>query len=109
MWIISTLVWVYKVERESMSQNYAQVPDFERREGENTFVLDRSDPVAMIEAREQRVRERFVAIEEAKILRDQVRQCYYKEGVNHYQNCREIVQTYLKKIGAHDFGAPGAR
>ena len=74
-----------------MSQNYAQVPDFERREGENTFVLDRSDPVAMIEAREQRVRERFVAIGRQR-WRDQVRQCYYKEGVNHYQNCRKLCR-----------------
>jgi hypothetical protein len=33
---------------------------------------DMSDPVAYIEAREQRVRENYVAIENAKILREKV-------------------------------------
>ena len=53
-----------------MSQSYAQA-GLERREGRiHLCSIERSG--AMIEAREQRVRERFVAIEEAKMLRDQL-------------------------------------
>ena len=54
-----------------------------------------NDPVAFFEAKEQRVRERFVNIAEAKILREKVRQCYYKSGVNHYQYVFIIVSIYL--------------
>ena len=54
-----------------------------------------NDPVAFFEAKEQRVRERFVNIAEAKILREQVRQCYYKSGVNHYQYVFIIISIYL--------------
>jgi hypothetical protein len=33
-----------------------------------------------------------------------VQQCYLKEGVNHYQNCKEEVKAYLesiKNVGVH--------
>ena len=57
-----------------------------------------NDPVAFFEAKEQRVRERFVNIAEAKILREKVRQCYYKSGVNHYQYVFIIVSIYLYQM-----------
>ena len=44
-------------------------------------------------------------VAEARQIREELKQCYYREGVNHYQNCRELVQTYLAKIQAHDFGS----
>ena len=33
-----------------------------------------------------------------------MQQCYLKEGVNHYQNCKEEVKAYLesiKNVGVH--------
>ena len=29
----------------------------------------------------------------AQILRERVQQCYRKEGVNHYENCREVCNA----------------
>lgn len=39
-----------------------------------------------------------------QLLREKVKHCYVTEGVNHYQNCRELVARYLdsiKNIGVH--------
>ncbi|GBG84846.1 hypothetical protein CBR_g39222 [Chara braunii] len=61
-----------------------------------------ADPVAFFEQREYLTRERFVKVETAKLYREKVRNCYRQEGVNHLQNCREIVKKYLdavKEIG----------
>ena len=69
--------------------------------------VDKSDPVAFFEAKAQRVRERHVALEQTKILREQVIACYRKEGVNHYENCKDVVTQYLARIQAPDFGMVG--
>ncbi|URE00716.1 NADH-ubiquinone oxidoreductase subunit 10 [Musa troglodytarum] len=53
------------------------------------------DPVAMLEYREYLVREKFIQIETAKIIRERLRWCYRIEGVNHLQKCRHLVQQYL--------------
>jgi NADH dehydrogenase (ubiquinone) 1 beta subcomplex subunit 10 len=65
------------------SYGFGQVPDLEKN-GQGGFVRP-EDPVAFVEAREQRVRDRFVNLHQAKLLREELRQCYYKSGVNHYQ------------------------
>ena len=90
-------------------RTFEPAEDFGSNAADKTLLLPRRDPVKFIEAREQRVRERYVGLAEARQLREQVKQCYYKEGVNHYQNCREIVQKYLTKIGEHDFGSSAAK
>ncbi|XP_021759326.1 NADH dehydrogenase [ubiquinone] 1 beta subcomplex subunit 10-B-like [Chenopodium quinoa] len=54
------------------------------------------DPVAMLEMREHLVREKWIHIETAKILRDKLRWCYRIEGVNHLQKCRHLVNQYLE-------------
>ena len=75
-----------------------------------------ADPVALLEHREYVVWEKEVKIEEAKvslicsapagsspvasvspqsilqILREKLKDCYLREGVNHYQNCRQVQQ-----------------
>lgn len=57
------------------------------------------------DARDQRVRERMIAVEHTKILREKVAACYRREGVNHYQNCKEIVDQYIERIRAPEFGS----
>ncbi|ERN03965.1 hypothetical protein AMTR_s00079p00095540 [Amborella trichopoda] len=54
-----------------------------------------ADPVAMLEYREHLVREKWIQIETAKILREKLKWCYRVEGVNHLQKCRHLVQQYL--------------
>lgn len=44
-----------------------------------------------------------------KLLHDELKWCYYKEGVNHLENCKHLVAKLTEKIRAPDFGMPGAR
>lgn len=80
-----------------------QVKDFERDEKGNVMGRSLKGP-AFMEAHEQFCRERFVAVEEAKILRDKVSECYRREGVNHLESCKEIVAEYVSKISSPYYG-----
>ncbi|KAK9811632.1 hypothetical protein WJX72_007305 [[Myrmecia] bisecta] len=57
-----------------------------------------ADPLALLEYREYTAWDKMVKVEKAKIIRDNLRQCYLKEGVNHYQNCRELALKYIESI-----------
>jgi len=63
------------------------------------------DPVGYLEEMQQRAREKAVAIEAVKLARQDVIKCYRKEGVNHYENCKEVVKKYVNMIQAPDYGA----
>ena len=65
------------------SVGFQPVPDLEKDGAGN--LITPANPVVFLEAREQRVRDRFVNLHQAKLLREELRQCYYKSGVNHYQ------------------------
>ena len=62
---------------------FPTVKDFERRENSDIIVDSLRGP-DRIEARQQVVRERLVAAAELKLLQEELRWCYHKEGVNHY-------------------------
>jgi len=56
-------------------------------------------------AREQRVREDFIAMEKLDILRKRVKLCYYEETVNHLDNCRDIAKEYYTLLKKPRYGA----
>ncbi|KAM5571148.1 NADH dehydrogenase [ubiquinone] 1 beta subcomplex subunit 10-B [Rosa sericea] len=62
------------------------------------------DPVAMLEMREHIVREKWIQIEKAKILRDKLRWCYRVEGINHLQKCRLLRDQYLESTRGIGWG-----
>ena len=62
------------------------------------------DPVKYLQSVEQRARERQVAYETVKLLRRDVIDCQRKEGVNAYENCREVAQAYYDQIQKKDLG-----
>jgi hypothetical protein len=62
------------------------------------------DPVGYLHDVEQRARERQVAYETVKLLRQRVIHCYRKEGVNHYENCRKEAADYYNTIIKKDMG-----
>lgn len=62
------------------------------------------DPVAYLRANEQRARERQVAYETVKLLRQKVIHCYRENGVNHYEKCRDVGQAYFDVITKKDLG-----
>ncbi|KAK7314552.1 hypothetical protein VNO77_33078 [Canavalia gladiata] len=65
------------------------------------------DPVAMLEMREHIVREKWIQIEKAKIIREKLRWCYRIEGVNHLQKCRHLVNQYLESTRGIGWGKDG--
>lgn len=54
--------------------------------------------IERIRARDQHVRESWVRAMEAKIVRDELNKCQRVEGVNHYENCRELSEKYLSML-----------
>jgi hypothetical protein len=55
-------------------------------------------------AAEQRARERQIAYETVRLLREDVIECYRREGVNHYQNCHDVTQRFYNVIQQKDLG-----
>ncbi|KAK0495383.1 NADH-ubiquinone oxidoreductase 12 kDa subunit [Armillaria luteobubalina] len=50
---------------------------------------------AKLEAREEHIRESWVKAMEARLMRDELEKCHRSEGVNHYENCKWLVDKYL--------------
>jgi hypothetical protein len=49
----------------------------------------------VIESKDQYLREQLVRASEVHYVRNKLRWCYMREGVNHYQNCRELTLQYM--------------
>ncbi|XP_031552330.1 NADH dehydrogenase [ubiquinone] 1 beta subcomplex subunit 10-like [Actinia tenebrosa] len=79
----------------------------ERQRSPSFEEIDRKDPVAFTEAREQWVLDRLVELETVKIYRERVAECYKKEEVNARQNCRKEVAVYWKAFQAYKAKAWG--
>ncbi|KAL3938327.1 MAG: hypothetical protein SGBAC_006742 [Bacillariaceae sp.] len=62
------------------------------------------DPVKFLLASEQRARERQVTYETVRLLREDVIECYRREGVNHYENCQVETQKFYDVIKQKDMG-----
>ncbi len=43
--------------------------------------------------------EQLVRSQEIVVLRDKLKWCYRREGVNHFQNCRHLAQQYMDLLG----------
>jgi len=50
-----------------------------------------------------------VQIESIKLLRQDVISCYRKEGVNHYRNCRGVVEKFVSAISDQGLLTPSAK
>lgn len=53
---------------------------------------------AHLRARDQRYRERFVAIAEMKMLQDELRVCKAKNTVNAPRLCRPLAMEYMRRL-----------
>lgn len=73
----------------------------ERQRSPSFEEIDRRDPVAFSEAREQWVLDRLVELETVKIYRERVAGCYKKEEVNARQNCQKEVADYMNAFKAY--------
>jgi len=66
---------------------------------------DAHDRHALALARAQRTRDYFVAVEEMKMLQEQLSLCYMRSGVNSREDCKELAEAYLGKTRARNYGA----
>ncbi len=75
--------------------------DFEYDAAGTPVVPD--DPVLQTNTFEVRMRERQIAVEQTRIIQDKLRHCYQKEGVNHYEVCKPLVDAYVARISSPDY------
>ncbi|KAJ3304858.1 hypothetical protein HDV03_002240 [Kappamyces sp. JEL0829] len=57
--------------------------------------LNISDRAETIKRKDAYGREQLVRAKEAEYIRNKLKWCYRREGVNHYQACRHLSQAYL--------------
>lgn len=86
-----------------VNRYFKQVPDFERDDAGNVKFHSLRGP-AKIAAREQFVREKMVAIEECKMVREAMEDCYKREGVDSRTNCKHLVKAYSALIESPYWG-----
>ncbi|KAG0162923.1 hypothetical protein DFQ28_006506 [Apophysomyces sp. BC1034] len=73
----------------------------EHQQFERVPSLDQVDPTdrkAVYAARAQKIRDDWVKVMEARIIKEKLDECYKTEGVNHYKNCRDLSDLYLKAL-----------
>merc|ERR1711904_563018 len=58
----------------------------------------KANPVALLELREHYSREKLVKIEEQKLVREELKQRYRREGVNHISKCKDLANEYIKLV-----------
>ncbi|CAO3570099.1 unnamed protein product [Mortierella alpina] len=60
--------------------------------------VDPSDKAAVLRSRALAVRESWISAMEGRIVQQELKKCYRAEGVNHYQNCRHLVELYMTAL-----------
>ena len=56
---------------------------------------------------EWQTKEYLVAVEEVKIMQEELKICYLKSGPNHFEDCKDLREKLWKKINTYNYGAPG--
>ncbi|GJN93510.1 hypothetical protein Rhopal_006567-T1 [Rhodotorula paludigena] len=46
-------------------------------------------------AREEKIRQSWIGVMEAKLVREELQKCWRTEGVNHYEVCHALTEKYL--------------
>merc|ERR1719352_721281 len=67
-----------------------------------------ADPAAALDQRDHVMREKLVKVAEARLLRDELKECYRMEGVNHYKNCKGLADAYvhtIRNVGVQKYNA----
>uniref|UniRef100_A0A6U4J2J9 NADH-ubiquinone oxidoreductase 12 kDa subunit n=1 Tax=Hemiselmis andersenii TaxID=464988 RepID=A0A6U4J2J9_HEMAN len=92
-----------------MSKNYADPQASANFKIPNSG--DPSDPMTTFSKREEENRAGWVKIMKARDIRNQLRDCFRREGVNHVENCREFALAYIQAISepAHPGGVERIR
>ncbi|KDE05733.1 hypothetical protein MVLG_03966 [Microbotryum lychnidis-dioicae p1A1 Lamole] len=49
----------------------------------------------IIASREEKIRQSWINVMEARLVREELQKCWRTEGVNHYEQCYDLAQKYL--------------
>ncbi|CBK21089.2 uncharacterized protein [Blastocystis hominis] len=60
---------------------------------------------AWLKSMEAMSKDRFIEIEELEVLRQRVSDCFKKEGVNHMDNCKAVVDAYTRFMAENGFSS----
>jgi len=60
--------------------------------------VDFADNEAVINARDAIIREQWVKVMMARLVREELGKCYVKEGVNHLEKCGRYRERYLQLL-----------
>ncbi|VVT55779.1 uncharacterized protein SAPINGB_P004734 [Magnusiomyces paraingens] len=63
--------------------------------------IDYSDNQALKQAQESFVREQWIRVEALKTVRRALEKCFQTQGVNQYENCKDIAEKYLDMLPTH--------
>ncbi|KAI8911604.1 hypothetical protein EDD86DRAFT_202831 [Gorgonomyces haynaldii] len=66
--------------------------------------LNYYDRAAVVKAKDEYFYKQLVRNQEISIVRDKLKWCYRKEGVNHLENCRELAHQYLDLLNTMKSG-----
>jgi len=64
----------------------------------------------MMEMHQQKLyyaKEYAIAVEEIKIMQEELKLCFIKSGVNQFEDCKELREKLWKKMHLPNYGAPG--
>ncbi|KAA0156352.1 hypothetical protein FNF27_00897 [Cafeteria roenbergensis] len=86
-----------------VSKYFPRVPTFEYNEDGTVDKGSLMGP-ARIEAKEQLVREKMVAVEETRMLKEALGLCFRREGVNSAEHCKPLVEAYAAKLSTPHYG-----
>jgi hypothetical protein len=69
--------------------------------------VDYDDPRALQQARDAIIREQWVKSMMARLVRDELGKCYWKEGVNHLEKCGHLRSEFTSEWRTKFFGKHG--
>lgn len=60
--------------------------------------VDLGNSEAVVNARDAIIREQWVQVMMARLVREEMGKCYHREGVNHLEKCGKYRDAYLKLL-----------
>ena len=56
---------------------------------------------------EYQTKEYLVAVEQVKLMQEELKKCFIKSGPNHFEDCKELREKLWTKMNLYNYGAPG--
>jgi hypothetical protein len=94
----SILERIMDTHERTVKRSFPRVPELSE--------VDPSNTVAVYEARDQRVRDQFVALEELRMVREKLTACYEREGTDHHTKCKKLAAAFVARMRFPNYVPP---